>query len=94
MDDRRPQTNLYPQVIGIDIANIQPRQYADHDPPDQTKDSAHNILRRIPPNVTFQIPCNFEGLWTHGQDSFDVIHLQMLTGSVASWPRIYSNVFS
>lgn len=48
---------------------------------------------RIPPNVRFSIPTDFESLWTFGEDSWDLIHLQMLCGSVTSWPNLYQKVF-
>ncbi|KAG9547240.1 methyltransferase LaeA, partial [Aureobasidium melanogenum] len=50
---------------------------------------------QIPPNVRFQIPFNFETpYWSLGQDSWDLIHMQMLCGSVSSWPNLYAKVFS
>ncbi|GAB7356101.1 hypothetical protein MBLNU459_g6706t1 [Dothideomycetes sp. NU459] len=49
---------------------------------------------QIPPNVRFQIPFNFESLWSLGQDSWDLIHLQMLCGSVSAWPALYSKIFT
>lgn len=50
---------------------------------------------QIPPNVRFQIPFNFETpYWSLGQDSWDLIHMQMLCGSVSSWPNLYAKVIS
>ncbi|KAJ9632033.1 hypothetical protein H2203_000434 [Taxawa tesnikishii (nom. ined.)] len=50
-------------------------------------------MAEIPPNVRFSIPTDFESLWTFGEDSWDLIHLQMLCGSVTSWPNLYQKVF-
>lgn len=79
------------QVLGLDLANIQPAQYVFiHLSPLDLP----NLASRIPPNVRFQIPFNFEGFWSLGQDSWDLIHLQMLCGSVSSWPNLYEKIFS
>ncbi|KAL1953333.1 hypothetical protein VTO42DRAFT_2987 [Malbranchea cinnamomea] len=46
-----------------------------------------------PYNCEFQVPRDFEGLWTLGENSWDLIHLQMGCGSVSSWPNLYKKVF-
>lgn len=41
-----------------------------------------------PPNVRFEIDdCCSE--WTYPENSFDLIHVRGLTGSVGSWPKFY-----
>lgn len=49
---------------------------------------------RIPPNLRFRIPRDYESPWTLGQDSWDLIHLRMACGSVSSWPELYQNIFT
>ena len=46
-----------------------------------------------PKNCDFQAPRDFETPWFLGQDSWDLIHLQMGCGSVSSWPTLYRQVF-
>ncbi|MCJ1224937.1 Secondary metabolism regulator lae1 [Toensbergia leucococca] len=48
---------------------------------------------RIPPNLRFRIPRDFESPWALGEDSWDLIHLRMGYGSVSSWPELYQKVF-
>ncbi|MCJ1253639.1 Secondary metabolism regulator lae1 [Lignoscripta atroalba] len=48
---------------------------------------------RIPPNLRFRIPRDYESPWSLGEDSWDLIHLRMAYGSVSSWPEIYQKVF-
>ena len=48
--------------------------------------------RRIPPNLRFRTPRDFESPWFMGEDSWDLIHLAMLCGSVTSWHEMYANV--
>ena len=50
-------------------------------------------LSRIPPNLRFKIPIDYEGMWTFGQDSFDLIHIRMAYGGVSTWPELYNKVF-
>lgn len=41
-----------------------------------------------PPNVRFEIDdCCSE--WTYPENSFDLIHVRGLTGSVGNWPKFY-----
>lgn len=61
-------------VIGVDLANIQPQE--------------------MPVNVKFLVKKDFEDRWSHGQDSFDLIHLRCLNGSVSSWTSLYQQVFN
>ncbi|KAF2493853.1 S-adenosyl-L-methionine-dependent methyltransferase [Lophium mytilinum] len=49
---------------------------------------------KIPPNLRFRIPRDYESPWTLGQDSWDLIHLRMACGSVSSWPELYQNIFT
>ncbi|KAF2277869.1 LaeA-like protein [Westerdykella ornata] len=65
---------LHAEVIGIDLANIQPE--------------------KIPPNLRFRVPRDYESLWTLGEDSFDLIHLRMACGSVSSWPELYHKIIT
>ncbi|KAI9885340.1 MAG: Secondary metabolism regulator lae1 [Watsoniomyces obsoletus] len=69
MADKYPNA----QVVGIDLANIQPE--------------------RIPSNLRFRIPQDFESPWALGADSWDMIHLRCGAGSVSSWPELYQRVF-
>ncbi|MCJ1309622.1 hypothetical protein MMC25_003282 [Agyrium rufum] len=47
----------------------------------------------IPRNLRFRTPRDYESPWTLGEDSWDLIHLQMAAGSVSSWPEMYDRVF-
>ncbi|KAJ5879837.1 hypothetical protein N7455_003302 [Penicillium solitum] len=47
----------------------------------------------FPKNCDFYAPFDFEAPWTLGEDSWDIIHMQMGCGSVASWPSLYRRVF-
>ncbi|KAJ5987604.1 Secondary metabolism regulator laeA [Penicillium sp. IBT 35674x] len=46
-----------------------------------------------PKNCDFHAPFDFEGPWAMGEDSWDLIHLQMGSGSVQSWPSLYRRIF-
>ncbi|MCJ1468465.1 Secondary metabolism regulator lae1 [Pseudocyphellaria aurata] len=48
---------------------------------------------RIPPNLRFRIPRDFESPWFLGEDAWDLIHLRMGYGSISSWSEMYHNVF-
>lgn len=52
-------------------------------------DLANVQPQEVPPNVKFLVKKDFEDRWTHGQDSFDLIHLRCLSGSVTSWSALY-----
>ncbi|KAJ9131981.1 Methyltransferase LaeA [Pleurostoma richardsiae] len=48
----------------------------------------------IPPNLRF-IPADMESPWYGlGEDSWDLIHMRTLSGSVTSWPHLYAKVFA
>jgi len=52
------------------------------------------IQPRSPPkNCDFYAPFDFESPWAMGEDSWDLIHMQMGSGSVMSWPSLYKRVF-
>lgn len=46
----------------------------------------------LPPNATFEID-DIEEEWTFTQ-TFDFIHARMLTGSLADWPKFFSQAFA
>ncbi|EEH09806.1 methyltransferase [Histoplasma capsulatum G186AR] len=45
-----------------------------------------------PPNCDFQTPRDYESPWFLGENSWDMIHLQMGCGSVSNWPNLYQKV--
>ena len=49
---------------------------------------------RIPPNLRFRVPRDYESPWSLGEDSWDLIHLRMACGSVSSWPELYQKIFT
>ncbi|KAJ6145344.1 hypothetical protein N7470_009239 [Penicillium chermesinum] len=46
-----------------------------------------------PKNLDFYSPFDFDGQWSLGEDSWDLIHMQMGCGSVVSWPTLYKRAF-
>ncbi len=48
---------------------------------------------RIPPNLRFRIPRDYESPWFYGEESWDLIHIRSASGSVSSWPELYQKVF-
>ena len=56
-------------------------------------DLANIQPERIPSNLRFRIPQDFESPWTLGEGSFDLIHLRTGCGSVSSWPEIYQRIY-
>ncbi|KAF2758776.1 methyltransferase LaeA [Pseudovirgaria hyperparasitica] len=49
---------------------------------------------QIAPNLQFRVPFDYEGaLWTLGENSFDLIHLQMACGSVSNWNELYNKIY-
>jgi len=44
------------------------------------------------PNVEMRWPYDYESPWSLGEQSWDVIHLQMALGSVANWPMLYRRI--
>jgi len=51
-------------------------------------------MNRIPPNLRFRVPRDYESPWTLGEDSWDLIHLRMACGSVSSWPELYQKIYA
>lgn len=49
---------------------------------------------KIPPNLRFRVPRDYESPWSLGEDSWDLIHLRMASGSVSSWPELYQKIFT
>ncbi|KAK3201700.1 hypothetical protein GRF29_164g301573, partial [Pseudopithomyces chartarum] len=49
---------------------------------------------KIPPNLRFRVPRDYESPWALGEESFDLIHLRMACGSITSWPEMYQKVFT
>ncbi|KAF2839261.1 methyltransferase LaeA [Patellaria atrata CBS 101060] len=49
---------------------------------------------KIPPNLRFRVHRDYEGIWSLGEDSWDLIHLRMGSGSVSSWPELYQKIFT
>ncbi|PWY92013.1 S-adenosyl-L-methionine-dependent methyltransferase [Aspergillus heteromorphus CBS 117.55] len=47
-----------------------------------------------PPNCQFYAPFDYESNWALGEDSWDLIHLQMGSGSVVRWPTLYKKVLA
>jgi len=47
-----------------------------------------------PKNCDFYAPFDYESPWALGENSWDLIHLQMGCGSVASWPSLYRRIFA
>ncbi|BCR93304.1 class I SAM-dependent methyltransferase [Aspergillus luchuensis] len=45
-----------------------------------------------PDNCEFYAPFDFEAPWTLGENSWDLIHLQMGSGSVLGWPNLYKRI--
>ena len=45
-------------------------------------------------NVDIRVPVDYESPWSLGQDSWDLIHLQMGLGSVSSWPSLFRKIFA
>jgi hypothetical protein len=82
----------YPQseVIGIDLTLIQPEMY---DLSKLIRVSCCLQKSRIPLNLKF-IQMDFDSPW-HGMglDSFDLIHMRMLCGSVSNWAELYAKAF-
>lgn len=71
-------------VRGCDIAKMQPPK------PEQPP-----LLKEpwYAENHDFFVPFDFESPWTLGEESWDLIHMQMGSGSVASWISLYHRVY-
>lgn len=50
--------------------------------------------RNRPMNCDFQSPRDYEGPWLLGEDSWDLIRLQMGCGSVSNWPNLYRRIIA
>lgn len=49
--------------------------------------------QQIPPSLTF-LKRDIEGPWHGlGEDSWDMIHMRMMNGSIANWADIYAKIF-
>lgn len=84
-------SSKYPnaEVQGLDLSLIQPEKYA----LDLFITILTDNIERIPPNLSF-LRRDIESPW-HGMDldSWDLIHMRMLSGSITSWPEIYQKVY-
>lgn len=47
---------------------------------------------RVPPNVYFQID-DAESEWTFAKDSFDLIHIRHLSGSIRDWGTLIEQAY-
>ncbi|PGH28156.1 hypothetical protein AJ80_00046 [Polytolypa hystricis UAMH7299] len=74
-------------IWAIDMARLYPNAYV------LGIDLSPIQPQNRPDNCDFQAPRDFESPWLLGEDSWDLIHLQMGCGSVASWPNLYRKVF-
>jgi hypothetical protein len=82
-------------VHGIDLSLIQPASYV----PYHWRffrgewENGANMVYSIPENVRFS-QRDIESPW-YGMDmdSWDLIHMRMLNGSISSWPEIYAKIF-
>jgi len=45
-----------------------------------------------PPNCRFEVD-DIASEWTYALNSFDLIHIRTLNGSIADWPKLYKEVF-
>ncbi|KAH8813337.1 S-adenosyl-L-methionine-dependent methyltransferase [Xylogone sp. PMI_703] len=81
------------EVLGLDLSLIQPEKYAVWKA--KALHAKHTDLApdRIPPNLTFN-QRDIESPW-HGMDldSWDLIHVRMLNGSITSWPELYQKIY-
>ena len=86
------------QVLGLDLVNIQPEKYGIRVRSFASTSRANLFFlptfRRIPPNLRFRIPRDYESPWSLGEDSWDLIHLRMACGSVSSWPELYQKIYT
>ena len=48
---------------------------------------------RIPPNLRFRVPRDYESMWALGEDSFDLIHLRNAYGGISQWMEMYQKIF-
>lgn len=45
-------------------------------------------------NIDLRSPVDYESPWALGENSFDLIHLQMGLGSVGNWPLLYERILA
>ncbi|KAL9620330.1 MAG: hypothetical protein Q9160_005129 [Pyrenula sp. 1 TL-2023] len=48
---------------------------------------------RTYPNVELRWPIDYESPWSLGENSWDLIHLQLGCGCVSNWPKLYDKVY-
>jgi trans-aconitate methyltransferase len=75
-------------IWAIDVAHKYPESFV------LGVDLAATQPRNRPRNCDFYSPWDFEHPWCLGENYWDLIHLQMGLGSVASWPSLYKKVFA
>lgn len=80
------------KVVGLDLVNIQPEKCVTR--PFSASVPADLITSRIPPNLRFRVPRDYESPWSLGEDSWDLIHCRMACGSVSSWPELYQKIYT
>lgn len=88
--DSYPSTTPNSEVHGYDLAAIQPHKYltqCSHLPNPQA-----DSLGSGPKNLTFS-QCDIESPW-YGteEDSWDLIHMRMLNGSIRHWDLMYAQI--
>jgi hypothetical protein len=80
-----------PQVVGIDLVNIQPQRYVAAVRPSAP---GRADRRSIPPNLRFRVHRDYEAPnWSLGESSWDLIHLRFGCGGVSEWPEMYQKIF-
>ncbi|PYH99415.1 methyltransferase [Aspergillus ellipticus CBS 707.79] len=75
-------------IWSIDVAHKYPNAYV------AGVDLAPIQPPNHPPNCEFFAPFDFESRWALGENSWDLIHLQMGSGSVVRWPNLYKKVLA
>lgn len=69
-----------------------PAKFVRYAHPSSSSDNT-NIFFRVPRNLRFRRQ-DFEAPWLcMGENSWDLIRLGMLSGSVLNWPEMYHNVW-
>jgi SAM-dependent methyltransferase len=76
-------------IWAIDVANKYPEAFV------VGVDLSRIQPENRPKNCDFHAPWDYESPWASlGEDSWDVIHLQMGAGSVTNWPSLYRRILS